>query len=122
MKTKSHGGARQNAGRKKGVIETKPRAKGAGRTPTKFQLDISEIGVEFSEPHTYHAEGLEIGKCSECGAVWYSDYCVNVKSNIKNDYPDSNGDLFSLLATVGVTGRKEKHLKKCSQRGNYENT
>lgn len=83
----------------------------AGRPATDLRsLDIGDVGVEFGEPVTYHAD-LTVVRCS-CGAVGWEPYTVTVRRATERE-PDANGDAFHVLASVEMAGRQMKHRKRC---------
>lgn len=74
---------------------------------------FSSLGVEVAEPHQMDIDGLSIGKCSCCGAVWWSGYTIYVRSVLPHNEEDSTGAHWPVIMTVEVNGQPEKHHRDC---------
>lgn len=95
-----------NGGARKG---TRPIIK---RIPNFFD----GIGIELSMPYQMDIEGLAIGKCACCGAVWWSDYVVISRTVLPHNEEDKNGAHWPEIAKIEVTGQPEKHRKDCQMK------
>ena len=95
------GGARVNAGR---------------RATDLRSLNISDVGVAFSEPAECRTDGLTVTQCLVCGAVSWEPYTVTVTAIEPLPQPDGNGEYFPALATVQMDGRVAKHSRGCPNR------
>lgn len=72
--------------------------------------DWCKPSVGVAETVTWYVLGLgDIGKCSCCGAVWWSDYILIARGNdISN--PDEE---YPVVYQEEVTGQPERHKKGC---------
>ena len=74
---------------------------------------FNDIGIELSVPYQMDIDGLQIGKCACCGAVWWSDYVVYARTVLPHNEEDSDGSHWPTVAKVEVKGQPEKHKKDC---------
>lgn len=87
------------------------RREGAGPPLSKLTtLDITDIGVEFDQPVTYHAD-VTVTACS-CGRVGWETYRVTVRGAWQAE-PDGSGDHYPVLAVVEMPGSEIKHARGC---------
>ena len=75
--------------------------------------NLFDLGIEPDAPHQLDIDGLTLGKCGECGAVWWSDYVVVARTVLPHDQEDSSGAHWPVLFRVEVKGQPEKHRKDC---------
>lgn len=88
-----------------------------GRTATDFRsLDITAIGVEFSERNVEYSATVTLHRCGWCNAVWWESAGVVVVSNVENAEPDDDGCYFSRIANGVIPAKAERHGKGCPAR------
>lgn len=76
--------------------------------------DLFDIGVDFSEPHQLDIDGLMLGKCAMCGAVWWSDYVVVVRTAIPTEQLSDDTEVaYPVIGKIEVKGQPEKHHRNC---------
>lgn len=71
------------------------------------------IGIELSVPYQMDIDGLSLGKCARCGAVWWSDYTIIARTVLPGNEEDNDGAHWPEVARIEVCGQPEKHKHGC---------
>lgn len=74
---------------------------------------FKSIGIELSVPYQMDINGLSLGKCASCGAVWWSDYTIQARTVLPENEEDAIGAHWPTIAEIEVKGQPEKHRKGC---------